>query len=299
MTTQERFLEAARRMKEPLHLVTALYVIVGLGVGGYGAVAGDRLSACLGLFIVSGALCAAAIFHSISRLSLRLTTLGEGIDELRESIRRLERSKPAATPPIAPSATVDASLKIIDLPAPGKMDASTLAGADLRRSRFPRLVADYDEEPQGREARSNGHEIETPPEPRVSEVAPRSPRIEAPIDAQSAARQRWERARDRRDLAGARLAVEELSAVSSPSDHPALQAALAEFTAELLEEWRSTFAARVRGRDFGGAIKIGKQIVEHYPDSPTAAEFTQLEPILRRRHQVFLDAVSATAARME
>lgn len=185
-------------------------------------------------------------------------------------------------------------MKIIELPPPGTVDPSVLAGADLRRSRFPRLVTRHEEDSPIRETHGNGHEIEDSHEAQATDVGARVVRSANADEKLALVRQQWDKARDRRDLAAARLAYEELSAAVSHVERSALQASLAEFTAAVLEEWRSTFAARVRGRDFGGALKIGKQIVEHFPDSPTTVEFIKLEPILRRRHQVFLDAMTAS-----
>jgi len=256
MTTLERVLEVARRMKEPLYLVTALYVMVGLGVGGYGAIAGDRVAACLGLFIVSGALFAAVIFHSISRLSSRLSAIGEGLDDLRAAVRRVEESAPSQAAGVADMGS-ESSLQLIDLASVGSGDPSILAGANLSRNRFPRLVPAQEDERAARGSAVPAGE---------------------PVNGHSL--QAWKRACAEDDLATCRRLYSQLAQANGAVRGEELAGEMTSVAERVERALRTDFSAHVRNRDFSSALAVGQKITELFEQRPVASEFNRIRPLL-------------------
>ncbi len=146
MSPHHRLLDSVRGTKKTLYIVAALYVVVGFFLAVAAAVQGDRLGTFLGFVIISGALVTAALFRAVLRIGLRISSVGESLDDVATRLTRIEhhgetiRTNDGRTQQHAPD-------RVIDLGASAPVDASLLAAATLSRESFPRLADAMVEQP--------------------------------------------------------------------------------------------------------------------------------------------------------
>jgi len=291
LTPHQRIVDAARRIRQPIYLVTALYVGVGFLVGGYGALSGDRLAAFLGFFFISGALCAALMFHAMARLAVRISGIGVSVEELRGAVERIERdlaARPTAQDTTHPHTDLD--VQQINLADFGAGDPAPLAAATLERGRFPRLLTTMDEEAAAPLETSSlqGHSGEGSPgvlEPslpdRPPEVGPREV-AESKVSNRNLVRE-WKRARRLGDVATCRDVLSTLMDTADPRVVAELADQMAEVTDRAERFLRAEFSECVQRRDFLAALDVGRKIKEYFPNEPIANEVERIRPYLLRR----------------
>ena len=142
MTSYYRMTRAARRTRKTLYVVAGLYVAIGLFVAAGAALAGDRLSAFIGLLIVSGALAVAVLLSAVLRITNRIALLAESLNEVRTSLEQMEKNG-VLTETRNAAASAENTLRTLDLIGSG--DPSLLTAATLDRSVFPRIAKNSNE----------------------------------------------------------------------------------------------------------------------------------------------------------
>ncbi len=274
MNAHHRFVETARRVRDPLYLVTALYVVVGLGIGGYGAFSGDRLAAFLGFFFISGALCAAFVFHGMAHLAARIAAISEGLEQVRRVAQRLEHALAAGAPTGEAKKTDESedALPRLDLNANRRNDPSLLASATLERDTFPRLAA-----PASTSVPSSTSSFVPAAESGIEfEDTHHDHAVDSLLRA-------WKTAQRESDLAAMRQVLAALTDMADPDLLADLRRQCDEAADRMEKSLRSNFSERVRRRDFAGALAVGRQMTELLPHRPVVQEFESLRPLLLRR----------------
>jgi hypothetical protein len=259
-----RLVETARRIRDPLYLVTALYVVVGLCIGGYGAYSGDRLAAFLGFFFISGALCAAFVFQGMARLALQISTMADGLEHVRRAVERLERD--GARLPAGHEAEDETDVEAtsnpwVELISGASPDPSMLAGARLDRDTLPRLALAG----------------AIPEERKPAAISPDSDATHRRL------LRSWTVARRADDLPAMRSVLEAVPESVDAATRAEMNRQWSEAVHRVERSLRADFANRVRRGDFAGALNIGRQLGERLPGSPAAQEFERLRPVLARK----------------
>ncbi len=314
MTSYYRMVQTARRTRKTLYVVAGLYVAIGLFVAAGAALAGDRLSAFIGLLIVSGALAVAVLLSAVLRVTNRLAILAESLDEVRASLERMEKNG-VLTETRDAAASAENTLRTLDLIGSG--DPSLLTAATLDRSVFPRIAKKSDEPaptptsatPQAevpedappRDATSSEDAV-PPPDAAVPRVAVATDRAQtrqteehtanAATRADCAAtgadhppdpRRLWKEALRNDDLATCRALLPTLSTGADPETIAALTAELDKLADRIEDSLRTAFAECIRRKDYAAALTTGEKIAALLPNRPTATEFQHLKPHLLHR----------------
>jgi hypothetical protein len=284
MTPHAQLIQSARHTRKTLYLVAGFYVVVGFVVAVAAAIQGDRLGTFLGFLIVSGALAMGLFFRAALHLGVRISDMGEGLDELRRRLERIERLMREIDAGGRKSTDPQAS-KTLDLSEIGRGDPAVLAAATLDRDVYPRLVATMDEEPP---AQMDGARPRQANEPRREAVG--SGEVASAADmfgpnvgltTKNLLRQ-WKVALREGDLAGCRGVLSALIDTAGPEAVEPLRVQIADLTERVERTLRDGFAAHVRDRDYASAIAIGERMCSLLPDRPVVEEFARLRPMLER-----------------
>lgn len=284
MSPHHRLLDSVRGTKKTLYVVAAFYVVVGFFLAISAAVQGDRLGTFLGFVIISGALVTASLFRAVLRIGLRISSVGESLDDVSSRLARIERTGPK-TRPKKNASDRRATDRVIDLGGSAPVDASLVAAATLDRAYFPRLVDSKLEHPREMTPASKMPSKPGGATPATTEVTAGDGAGAARVSTRNVLRT-WKVALRERDFATCR----EMYAAMVDTVEPQLVVRLSEQFESLARECEQTlreqFAVCVREQDFDGALSVGRDIVRLMPDRLIAQEYTKLEAhLLRRRAQ--------------
>lgn len=289
MTLHHRLLDAARRTKTTLYVITSFYVGVGFFVAIPAALSGDRLSAFLGFLIISGALACAFILRGMLRLTAYVCAVGETLGGITKNLERLTD----ATASLAGTAHEAAATRLLDLSSFGSGDPSVLAAARLDRDAFPRLATALEDTPPPPSPSSPDPRGASPEEKTETRTAPftnddqngdKTERI--PVEPQSHVTAKnllreWKVGVRNGDLVACRAVYAALIDLVDAEALRPLTRQL-EFLKEQTEQTlRKLFAECAHRRDIEGMLEIGERIGRLLPDRAVADEFRRLKPILR------------------
>lgn len=284
MTPHAQLIQSARHTRKTLYLVAGFYVVVGFVVAVAAAIQGDRLGTFLGFLIVSGALAMGLFFRAALHLGVRISSMGEGLDELRRRLDRIERLMRETDAGGRKSADQRQS-KTLDLSEIGRGDPAVLAAATLDRDVYPRLVATMDEEPPAQVDGSRPRQANEPRREAVAsgEVASAADMLgpEVGMTTKNLLRQ-WKVALREGDLAGCRGVLSALIDTAGSEAVEPLRVQIADLTERVERTLRDEFAAHVRDRDYASAIAIGEGMCALLPDRPVVEEFARIRPMLER-----------------
>ncbi len=313
--------QTSRHTRKTVFIVAGVYVGIGFFVAAPAALRGDPLSAFLGFLIVSGALAGAVALNALLRLGVRVSEVGEAIDDVRKSLRRLERSGPSrntcgtGSQPVKdtgckPVPHTDQSTAMIDLAALGSGDPSVLTAATLDRSGFPRLVTTMEEPPPPtaddialmedepsaettenhprdlwhRFSTGETHGLETRAtltRATVSHATHPQADIPAGLTTRNLLRA-WKVALRDGDLQTCRSVISALVDTVDPECLAPLESLLQDLTERTEQSLRKAFSDCIAGRDYAGALQIGEQICTLLSDHGVAADFRRVKPRLQR-----------------
>jgi len=286
MTAHQRIVEAMRDTRKRLYVCTALYVGVGFLVGIPAAINGDRLGAVLGFLFISGALCVALLFHGMSRLAVRVSAIGDSVEDVRTRLDRLSRTMEAVRQPSS-HASSPGQPQTIDLAAFGPGDPSSLTAARLDRCDFPRLVTALNEEERTRAEREAlsgefaSDAIPTEPESSSTSGEPSEYPADGPINRNLF--RAWTTARREGDLLTCRRVFSTIVDTLEPEVVARFGSELDEMDERVSTDLRVEFSERFRERDFAGALAVGERILELLPNHPLAREFERIRSLLEKR----------------
>ncbi len=292
MSPHHRLLDSVRNTKKTLYVVTAFYVFVGFMLAIFAVANGDRLGTFLGFVIISGALATAALFRSVMGVGLRISTMGEHLDEARQRLRRIEVSVSARSP-VAGERGGEAGTEgeCVDLAEAAPGDASLITAATLDRAAYPRLVAGMAQKPpaQTQTDRDRVATVESPDAGAdgLAELLGMPFLAEALVGDQPMNRnmlRTWKVAVREGDLATCRSMYAALVDTAEPQIVVRLSEQLEALAGQKEKSFREQFAACVRDGDYDGAMGVGREILRLMPDRLIAEEYHQLEAhVFRRR----------------
>ncbi len=292
MSPHHRLLDSVRTTKKTLYVVTAFYVFVGFMLAIFATANGDRLGTFLGFVIISGALATAALFRSVMGVGLRISTMGEHLDEVRRRLQRIEASV-SAPAPVAdePGGEATEENECVDLAEAASGDASLITAATLDRAAYPRLVAGMAKNPpaQTQTDRDRATALESPHTGAdvLAELLGTPFLAEASVGDQPMNRnmlRTWKVAVREGDLATCRSMYAALVDTADPQIVVRLSEQLEALARQTEKSFREKFAACVRASDYDGALGVGREIFRLMPDRLIADEYHQLEAHLLRRH---------------
>ena len=287
MISHEQMVEAARRTRKTLYIVSGLYVAIGFVVLIAAALAGDPLSAFLGFVIVSGALSVAIVLNVVLRLSARVHAIDDGVEDIRARLDRIEKSSVLGDTS-ATAIPSDRDPNMLDLAAIGPGDPILLAAATLDRDVFPRLVKTMEEAPPPHPSQSDESPVAeyslTGREQlgsRLSESA--AMETESAVVSLKNLLRTWKQAIREGDLAACRSVFATLVDTANTETVAVFAAELEKLADRTEAALRAEFARRVREGDFTAALAVGETITSLLPERSVAAEFDRLKPHLQRR----------------
>ncbi len=284
MTPHAQLVQSARHARKTLYLVAGFYVAIGFVMALVSAIQGDRLGAFLGFLIISGALVMGLLFRAALHLGVRISAMGDSLDDLRRRLDHLDDSIRGIRLPPSEKKTQAAEF---DLSTMGIGDPSVLAAATLDRDVYPRLVATMEEEPPA-QAISDVRRVQQSARPDASA---RSAADAAGVDEFAGAAgpaiksllRNWRIALREGDLVGCRVVLSALIDTAGEEAVVPLREQIAALADRVEQRLRSEFSAHVRSRNFESAIGVGDQITTLLADRPVAAEYTKLKPLLERQ----------------
>lgn len=266
-------MDFSRHSRKTLYVVAGFYVLVGFVLAIASVVGGDRLGTFLGFLIISGALVGAAMLRAIMRLGEQADELARAIEDVRQAVLSAEASVREHIREMKDAASV----QMIDLSTFGTGDPSVLTAATLDRDAYPRLMTTMEGAPAAPTVGSIAD--------GAAPVAPALLGLHGPA-TKNLLRQ-WKVAVREGDLLECRRVLSTLVDVVTPAEFAPLEGQFAVLANRVESGLRKAFAAHVRNRDFAGALAVGSQIVELFPDRPVAQDFAavkdQLERHLRSR----------------
>jgi hypothetical protein len=275
-----------RGTKKTLCVVAAFYVVVGFFLAISAAVQGDRLGTFLGFVIISGALVTAALFRAVLRIGLRISSVGESLDDVGGRLARIERGD-TKTRSKHETPSQPAPARVIDLGTSALVDASLVAAATLDHTSFPRLADTILEHPPGTAPQSKpiGETGSVAPENTEATTTEATNATSTLVSHRNLLRS-WKVALRDGDFATCR----DMYAAMVDTVEPQLVVRLSEQYESLArvceQALREKFASCVREQDFDGALSVGREIVRLMPDRLVAEEYAKLEAhLLRRRAQ--------------
>jgi len=295
LSPHHRLLDSVRNTKKTLYVVTGFYVFVGFMLAIYAAVNGDRLGTFLGFVIISGALATAALFRSVMSVGLRISTIGEHLDEVRRRLERIEVSTRMQAPePGERYGEAATDEPPVDLAEVASRDASLITAATLDRETYPRLVAAMAQYPPAQTtADRSGATTAGLVDAGMEGFAEL---LGTPFLAEAHAADRpttgdmlrtWKVAVREGDLAICRSMYAALVDTAEPQIVVRLSEQLESLARQKERSFREQFAACVRDGDYDGALAVGREILRLMPDRLIADEYHRLEAhLLRRRAEV-------------
>ena len=291
-----RLLDSVRGTKKTLYVVAAFYVVVGFFLAVSAAIQGDRLGTFLGFIIISGALATAALFRAVLRIGLRISSVGESLDDVAGRLARLDQRKVAA-PPESDAADRTESDHVIDLGESAPVDAALLAAATLNRKAYPRLADTMSERPPSRSGVAHPEGSVNEPTADGSEAgSARSTSPASEVTSRNLMRS-WKVALRNSDLGACRSVYAALVDTAEPQVVVRLSEELETLARKNEHELRERFASRVREQDYDGALAVGREINRLLPDRLIAEEYAKLEPHLLR-HRARVERESAPPLRL-
>lgn len=297
MVSEQRTTETSRRAIRTLHVVAGFYVVVGLVVAGAAALSGDRLSTFLGFLIISAALAAAVVVHSVLRLHVHLAAIAAKLDDIRERLHRLER--PAAedrsgigdltvnrTECGAPARIIN-----LNLASTGSGDPAELTAATLERHAFPRLASTMDEFPPER-----GAFVDTSGEDRADRVDSVGESLgkeltalnegdamrDEPVVLRDLMRE-WRKAKQECDAVSCRRIYAAMVDTVGIAETTVLATELRRVEDRVEAQLREEFTGCVRRQDFRGALAVGERITSQLAGRAVVQDFAKLRSALLRR----------------
>jgi len=278
-------LDSVRNTKKTLYIVAGFYVVVGFVLAFFAVANGDRLGTFLGFVIISGALATATLFRSVMHVGLRVSTMGEHLDEVRRRLQRIEASTQASSGGAPPrrESSQDHSL---DLAGAATGDASLITAATLDRTRYPRLVSTMTQDPPAqaigdRDTFSDPVDTDGLSELLGTPFLAESVTADQPMNRNMLGT--WKVAVREGDLATCRSMYAALVDTASPQVVVRLGEQLESLARQKEEALRREFAAAVRDGDFDQALAVGREILRLMPDRLIADEYRRLEAHLLRR----------------
>lgn len=271
-------------MKRTLYVIAAFYVVVGFVLAVVAAANGDRMGTFLGFMIISGALATAALFRSVMQIGLRISTMGEHLDEVRSRMRRIEAVS-SASPEGERAAGVGVAREEVVCVEAASGDASLITAATLDRGAYPRLVTAMAQQPPAQAVAD--HEVAAVegadgPADLLGAAFLADGRVEDRPLSRNLLRS-WKVALREGDLAGCRSMYAALVDTAEPHLVVRLSEQLEALARRVEKQCRERFAACVREQDFDGAVGVGREILRLMPDRQIADEYRQLESHLLRR----------------
>lgn len=294
MSPHHRLLNSVRGTKKTLYVVAAFYVVVGFFLAASAAVQGDRLGTFLGFIIVSGALVTAALFRAVMRIGLRISSIGETLDDVATRLTNIEQGREVTSQKPNDETHHAEPERLIDLGQSAPIDPSLIAAAVPDRESFPRLV--HALRPQPPHPPTPDQPV-TPSEDspgvaandNVASGAEHTSLGDADTSSSAAdlrkALRAWKVALHERDLAGCRSMYASLVDTAEPPLVVRLSEQLESLARTTEQTLREKFAACVREQDYNAALKVGREIVQLMPDRLIAEEYGRLEAHLLRRAQ--------------
>lgn len=268
-------------MKIGVYAIAGLYVGVGLLIIFRAALIGDVFNALVGLLVVSGALGGAFFLIRGLHLGTRMWAMAEALEDIRTRLQQVARE--AESEEVREDAA-DA-VRVMNLAAIGEGDPSVLTAATLDRSRFPRLVAALDEL----------HEQTTDLKNKAAHDSFLSDLDDAeadlPDDVSPTARnllRQWRVAVRTGDLNTCRQVYGALADIADPELVARLGETLSRLTEHIRLDLRDAFRASIRAANYADALAVGYELHKLFAKSQAAADFTRLEPHLRRRLEAHL-----------
>lgn len=272
-----RLLDSVRDTRKTLYFVAGTYVTIGLLLAVFTAMSGNLMGTVVGFVIISGALFAATLFRTLTKVGLRVSAMGEHLDEVRQHLGQLQEVSSLGLG----ASEAGSERQVIDLGRNAHGDPSLITAATLRRTTYPRLASSVDDRSPA-ESESGSSDRADLPEVmgtsyvgEVSDVA--ASREHDPLRT-------WQDALKSGDYATCRAMYAILVDTVEPRVVVELGEQIEALARRTEEALRLRFRACVRGRDFDGALNVGRDILRLMPDRSVADEYRHLEPhVLRRR----------------
>ncbi len=247
-----------RLLRAITYAVAGLVTVSGGVVTWAAASERNWLPAMGGAAVVIGAAVAVILMQIVSRQDELLVRLAAELRAIRERMDSLE-------------SLADLQAVEMNLSAAGSGDSSRLVGASLEHDTYPRILSD---EPTGK------------PADEAAAAAPEAPRqlpSTAPRGPSAGVWRRWQLALADEDYPAAREALQSMADTLGDDEFEQASDRLAAVCRAYAARLRTRFAEQVRSGDFAGALLTGSTLAANFADSPAAAEFARLKPILEAR----------------
>ena len=260
------------------------------------ALAGDRLSAFLGFLIISAALAFAAALTVVLRLAIRMSAIGESLEEVRKQLEGIEQA--GKVQELAAVEPGDPTTQILNLAAIGPGDPSALTAGLLEQARFPRIApAVVEGSSAGGTDRRFDRSANTRVKGRAAGVAGPSEDGSMPTGKSGTAGRDllrvWGGALRESDLATCREVLANLV------DTAELTSQLDDLSERTECCLRAAFAECVRKRDYTTALAVGGRIRELFPDRRIARDFERVRPYLQDRASAAEEIAALQKTKME
>ena len=283
MSHHEQIVKTARQTQRAVYLVAGLYVAIGLILTAYSAVAGQVVTALVGLMIVSLAVGASVLLLTMLRLGRRVSAMTDRLERIDSTLDRVEQALANTGAIQSTTTTVE---EMVDLTTIGPGDPGVLASTVLDRDRFPRLVATMADVHSTRSAApeasiQGGTRDNQAPAPSLRSSAD----VPADLDdlVHKNTMRRWRIALRNGDLRQCREVFSMLVDVAAPELVADLKAQMADLKERIEDRLRGEFASRIESCDYAGALAAGDEIRTLLPDSRIARDFERVRPHLARR----------------
>lgn len=271
MTRHQSLPQAVRRTTRICYIIALGYAAIGLGILVWSVIAGGTLGVLLGFLGLGGALGATFIASVLIHLSADFSAAAESLDEARARLAQIEEKSLTGSAETSEPATA-----MLNLAATGKGDPSALVGAMLNRSTFPRLIATMDDEPpaesgptcsQGNHAALDGSGSLT---------------VSTGIATKNLLRA-WRVAQREGDLAACSRIYPILADTADAHTVASLTTQLQQLRNRAEKTLREAFSSRIHEGDYAGALQVGEQICNLWPDERIARDFERIRPYLLRK----------------
>ena len=271
MTRHRNLPRSVRRMTQICHVLALGYAVIGLGILVWSVIAGGTFGVLFGFLGLGGAIGAGLIANAVFHLSADFSAAAESLDEARARLAQIEEGNPAASAETSEPATA-----ILNLAATGKGDPSTLVGAMLNRSTFPRLIATMDDEPPAESGTTHAEVY------HAALDEPGSLTVSTGVATKNLLRA-WRIAQRDGDLAACSRIYATLVDAADAHTVALLTTQLQQLRNRAEKNLREAFSRRIREGDYAGALEVGEQICNLWPDEGIARDFERIRPYLLRK----------------
>ncbi len=320
MTPHERLVKSTRQNQRTVHLIAAMYIVLGLVLAGLSPFTGNVLVGVIGVIIISLAAGAGVILVMMLRLGERMSFMIERTAQVEEELDRVGTRLADLTEEITKggvqlgeishdvtctessvaeltngidsmqetlehiSETLEKKeVEIVNLAEVGKGDPGELSSTILQHSAFPRLVVPVED---GEESADYADEDDsTSLLGRKQVVAAENISAVGTMNSTRTVRstdlqRRWMIAMHDEDVLACRAVLAELNESVDASLLTAYQDALARLVKDVKKDLRVRFMRCLHAGDIRGALRVGEEIISVLPDHRIAADFERIKPKL-------------------